>query len=81
MMKERQVIKTGSQKSSPGTQEQDSMATLMGLSSPRAGELEAGNYQLYMGRTWEEGSGVLPEREERAHKGGEQEGQNARTRH
>ena len=49
MMKERQAVKIGSQKSSPETQEQDSM-TRMGLSFPRAGEAGAGNYQLYKGR-------------------------------
>ena len=32
------------------------MTTHMGLSFPRAGEAEAGNYQLDMGRTEEEAS-------------------------
>ena len=45
----RWTVKVKGQKSSPETQEQDSM-TRMGLSFPRAGDAEARNYQLYKGR-------------------------------
>ena len=50
------------------------MATHMALSSPRVGEQEAGDYQLYMRRSKEVEQGLLSEREGGEREGGECEG-------